>query len=85
MAREDSRWFAAAVVALSIVLFLALPLAILISVDHLEQKARAKAEIRKEIRDLKRLKEEIERMAKTQKERNENSVDTKPGASGGGM
>lgn len=59
MAREDSRWFAAAVVALSIVLFMALPLAILISVDHLEQKARMKAEIRKEIRELKKLKDEL--------------------------
>jgi uncharacterized protein YlxW (UPF0749 family) len=59
MAREDSRWFAAAVVALSIVLFMALPLAILISVDHLEQKAKMKAEVRKEIRELKNLKEEL--------------------------
>jgi hypothetical protein len=68
MAREDSRWFAAAVVALSIVLFLALPLAILISVDHLEQKARSKAEIRQEIRKLQKLKDEVERLLKTQKE-----------------
>lgn len=68
MAREDSRWFAAAVVALSIVLFLALPLAILISVDHLEQRAKAKAEIRQEIRKLQKLKDEVEILLKTQKE-----------------
>lgn len=68
MAREDSRWFAAAVVALSIVLFMALPLAILISVDHLEQKAKAKAEIRQEIRKLQKLKDDVERLLKTQKE-----------------
>lgn len=59
MAREDARWFATAVVALSLVLFLALPLAMLISIDHLENKAKAKAEIRKEINELKRLKEDI--------------------------
>jgi uncharacterized membrane protein (DUF106 family) len=72
-------------VALSIVLFLALPLAILISVDHLEQKARAKAEIRKEIRELRKLKDEIERMSKMQKERNENSSDPSTAVPGVGM
>lgn len=55
-------------IALSIVLFMSLPLAILISVDHLEQKARSKAEVRQEIRKLQKLKDEIEILLKTQKE-----------------
>lgn len=59
MAREDARWFATAVVALALVLFMALPLALLISIDHLENKARTKAEIRKEINELKKLKDEV--------------------------
>jgi len=59
MAREDARWFATAVVALALVLFLALPVTVLIAIDHLENKARTKAEIRKEIGELKRLKEEV--------------------------
>lgn len=59
MAREDARWFATAVVALALVLFLALPVTVLIAIDHLENKARTKAEIRKEIGELKRLKDEV--------------------------
>lgn len=59
MAREDARWFATAVVALALVLFLALPVTVLVAIDHLENKARTKAEIRKEIGELKRLKDEV--------------------------
>lgn len=59
MAREDARWFATAVVALALVLFMALPLTVLIAIDHLENKAKTKAEIRREINELKRLKEEV--------------------------
>ena len=59
MAREDARWFATAVVALALVLFLALPVTVLIAIDHLENKAKTKAEIRKELGELKRLKDEV--------------------------
>ena len=55
MAREDSHWFAAAVVVLSLVLFLALPLAVLIAVDTM----RLKAEVRAELRQMKILKAEL--------------------------
>ena len=55
MAREDTHWFAAAVVVLSLVLFLALPLAVLIAVDTM----RLKAEVRAEIRQMKILKAEL--------------------------
>jgi hypothetical protein len=54
MAREDTRWFVAGVVVLSLVLFLALPLSMLVVVDHL----RIKAEVRAEIRELKKVKAE---------------------------
>ena len=55
MAREDSRWFAAAVIVLSLVLFLAWPLAVLVAVDTM----RLKAEVKYEIRQLKQLKAEL--------------------------
>ena len=47
--------FAAAVVVLSLVLFLALPLAVLIAVDTM----RLKAEVRAELRQMKILKAEL--------------------------
>ena len=55
MAREDTRWFIAGVVVLSIVLFFALPLAVLIYVDA----ARLQAEVRYEIKQMKKLKQEL--------------------------
>ena len=55
MAREDTRWFIAGVVVLSIVLFFALPLSVLIYVDA----ARLQAEVRKEVKQLKKLKSEL--------------------------
>lgn len=61
MAREDTRWFVAGVVVLSIVLFLALPLSVLVVVDHL----KVRAEIRAEVREMRKLRSNIE------KERNE--------------
>lgn len=85
MAREDARWFATAVVALALVLFLALPVTVLVAIDHLENKARTKAEIRKEIGELKRLKAEVQELNRRQKERDDKTADTKPGAVGGGM
>ena len=58
MAREDTRWFVIAVVVLSVVLFFALPLSLLIYVDT----ARMQAEVRGEIKQLKRLKKELEQV-----------------------
>ena len=55
MAREDSRWFAAAVIVLSLIIFLALPLSVLIAVDTLKMKA----EVRAELKQLKQLKAEL--------------------------
>ena len=55
MAREDTRWFLLGVVVLSVVLFFALPLSVLIYVDA----ARLQAEVRKEVRQLKKLKAEL--------------------------
>ena len=61
MAREDARWFIAAVVVLSVVLFFALPMSLLIYIDT----ARLQAEVRYEVKQLKKLKkEEIERHEK---------------------
>ena len=56
MAREDTRWFVIAVVVLSVVLFFALPLSLLIYVDT----AKMQAEVRAEVKQLKRLKKELE-------------------------
>jgi hypothetical protein len=55
MVREDTRWFAAAVIVLSLILFLALPLSVLIAVDTL----KLKAEVRAEMKQLKQLKAEL--------------------------
>lgn len=53
MAREDTRWFVIAVIVLSLVLFLALPLSVLIAVDTMKMKAQVRAELR-EIKQIKR-------------------------------
>lgn len=53
MAREDTRWFVIAVIILSLVLFLALPLSVLIAVDTMKMKAQVRAELR-EIKQIKR-------------------------------
>jgi uncharacterized membrane protein (DUF106 family) len=55
MAREDTRWFVAGVVVMSIVLFLALPISALVVIDYL----KLKSELQYEIRQLKKLKKEI--------------------------
>ena len=53
MAREDTQWFVIAVIILSLVLFLALPLSVLIAVDTMKMKAQVRAELR-EIKQIKR-------------------------------
>jgi hypothetical protein len=51
MAREDTRWFIAGVVVLSVVLFFALPMALLVYVDA----AKLHAEVRYEVQRMKKL------------------------------
>jgi hypothetical protein len=59
MAREDTRWFIIAVVILSLVLFLALPMSLMILVET----EKMKADIRLEMRQLKKLKKELKDVA----------------------
>jgi len=73
MAREDTKWFIVAVVILSMVLFLALPMSLLILVDT----ERMKSEVRQEMRQLRKLKEQL-------KEQNEKAIaDRRTSGSGG--
>ena len=72
MAREDARWFAIAVVILSLVLFLALPFSLLILVEA----EKIKSEVRYEIRQIKKLEKRL-------REQNEKNVVTQPSDAGG--
>jgi len=74
MAREDTRWFVAGVVVMAIVLFLALPISALVVIDYLKMKS----EMQYEIRQLKKLKQEI-------KEKHEKTIVVKPTADAGGV
>lgn len=74
MAREDTRWFIVAVVILSLVLFLALPMALLVLVDT----ERMKAEVRYETKQLRKLRKEL-------KEQNEKAAATKPTSDSDGL
>ena len=74
MAREDTRWFVAGVVVMSIVLFLALPMSVLVVVDYM----KLKSEMQYEIRQLKKLKKEI-------KEAHEKTTTVKPTDDSGGL
>ena len=58
MAREDTRWFVVAVVILSLVLFLALPMSLLVLVET----EKMKSEIKYEVKQLKKLKAELRKM-----------------------
>ena len=60
MAREDTRWFIAAVVLLSVVLFFALPVTVLVVIDYMKMKS----ELQYEIRQMKKLKEEVRKEIK---------------------
>jgi len=55
MAREDTKWFIAGVVVLSIVLFLALPISMLVVIDYMKMKS----EMKHEIKEVRKLKEEV--------------------------
>jgi len=58
MAREDTRWFIVAVVILSLVLFLALPMSLLVLVET----EKMKSDVRQEVRQLKKLKQEVKEL-----------------------
>ena len=47
MAREDARWYVVAVVVLSLVLFLALPISVLVYIDTLKLQAEVRSEIKR--------------------------------------
>jgi hypothetical protein len=73
MAREDTRWFVVGVVTLSFVIFLALPIAALIVIDHLRIRSEVRQErreIRQEIGELKKLKQQLK------KDHHERSIDS---------
>ena len=74
MAREDTRWFVAGVVVMSIVLFLALPISFLVVVDYM----KLKSEMQYEIRQLKKLKKEL-------KDNHEKTITDKPVSDSSGV
>ena len=55
MAREDTRWFVVAVVILSLVLFLALPLSLLVLVET----AKMKSDVQYEVRQMRKLRQDL--------------------------
>jgi len=59
MAREDTRWFVVAVVILSLVLFLALPMALLIYVDNEKRLSKAEIRIEQKLRKLEQLEKRL--------------------------
>jgi hypothetical protein len=59
MAREDTRWFVAGVVVLSLVLFLALPLALLIVVDNEKRLSKAEIRIEQKLKKLEQLEKRL--------------------------
>lgn len=67
MAREDTRWFAIAVVILSLVLFLALPITALIYVATEKRLTKQDVEIRKQGKELKELRREIKDVTDTKR------------------
>lgn len=60
MAREDTRWFVVGVVVLSVVLFLALPVSMLVVIDYL----KLRSELQYEIKQMRKLKEEVRKEIK---------------------
>jgi len=61
MAREDTRWFVAGVVVLSLVLFLALPMAVLIVVDNEKRLSRAETRIEQKLKRLEQLEKRLKK------------------------
>jgi hypothetical protein len=61
MAREDTRWFIVAVVILSLVLFLAFPMALLIYVDNEKRLLRAEVRIEQKLKKLEQLEKRLKK------------------------
>ena len=61
MAREDTRWFIVGVVVLSLVLFLALPLAVLVVVDNEKRLAAAESRIDRKIKKFEQLEKRLKK------------------------
>jgi hypothetical protein len=59
MAREDTRWFIVAVVILSLVLFLALPMAVLMLVDNEKRLSKAEIRIEQKLKKLEQLEKKL--------------------------
>jgi len=70
MAREDTRWFVIAVIFLSVVLFLALPLSILVYTDSLKLQAQIRADAKASAKKLERLQRELDDLKSQQEEKN---------------
>ena len=68
MAREDTRWFIVGVVVLSIVLFFALPMSVLVYVDMQKRLSMAEVRIERKLKKMEQLEKQI-------KEANEKPAD----------
>jgi hypothetical protein len=71
MAREDTRWFVVGVVTLSIVLFLALPVSMLVVIDYMKLRAEMQYEIRQSKKLNGELRKEISNVANSRWNRSE--------------
>lgn len=67
MAREDTQWFVVGVVALSVVLFLALPVGVLVAVDNEKRLGRAEARIDRKIQKLEELEKKLQSKTSVEK------------------
>ena len=68
MAREDTRWFVIGVVILSLVLFLALPLSVLVVIDNQKRLSIAEARIERKLHELQRLEKKLKEAHERPKE-----------------
>jgi hypothetical protein len=71
MAREDTRWFVVGVVTLSIVLFLALPVSMLVVIDYMKLRSEIQYEIRQSKKLNSELRKEIKNVANSRGNRSE--------------
>ena len=67
MAREDTQWFVVGVVVLSVVLFHALPVGVLVAVDNEKRLGRAEARIDRKIQKLEELEKKIQSKTSAEK------------------
>jgi hypothetical protein len=67
MAREDTQWFVVGVIVLSVVLFLALPVGVLVAVDNEKRLGRAEARIDRKIQKLEELEKKLQSKTSVEK------------------